>query len=67
MGANNREKWHKGGIREADEDVILPFPDWLLDFDAEKYARDQFEDVAGDVKSGYQKPLWPPEKSPWVG
>ena len=66
MGTNNREKWHKGGVREADEDVNLPFPDWLLNFDAEKYARDQFRTVVDDLRDGYQRPKWPPEKSSWI-
>ena len=37
--------------------VELPFPEWLLNFDAEQHALTVYEDVAGSiVERGYSKP-----------
>lgn len=56
MGEVTRNKWHaKPDGRE--DNIQLPFPEWLLNFDAEKEAHEAFEKVAQNLeKDGYAKP-----------
>ena len=53
-----RDDLHKDpDEREKDKDVGLPFPEWLLDFDAEQNAKDLYLDVARLIlEKGYTRP-----------
>ncbi|THH07687.1 hypothetical protein EW145_g3206 [Phellinidium pouzarii] len=56
LGESNRNRMHKDP-ESRDEDVSMPFPEWLLDFDAEKHARNLYDKVSGDILlSGYMRP-----------
>ncbi len=55
MGENTRDKWHRRNARK--QDVELPFPEWILSFDAEKHVREVYNEVARDIMlNGYQRP-----------
>jgi len=56
MGESTRNKWHKNPD-DRENDVELPFPEWLLNFDAEKHAQNTFRHVAENIKKlGYTQP-----------
>jgi len=62
MGESNRNKWHNrdGNSEEQNDDVELPFPEWLLNFDAEKHAHAAYEGIASEIMAeGYKRPMEP--------
>ena len=58
QGVSTRNDLHKNpDARAEDEKVALPFPEWLLNFDAEQNAVDLYEEVAACILTeGYQRP-----------
>lgn len=53
-----RNKWHESGSMSQEEqqknqEVELPFPEWLLNFDAEEYAYRVYEDIAKEYTCSY--------------
>ena len=54
MGESTRNKWHKKSENndEQEGEVGLPFPEWLLNFDAEKHAFSVFDSVSREIMSG---------------
>jgi hypothetical protein len=60
MGESTRDMWHKAKPSDKGAAVELPRPEWLLGFDAEKYAYDEYEVVAKDIlDKGYVLPVLP--------
>ncbi|KLO15675.1 FAD/NAD(P)-binding domain-containing protein [Schizopora paradoxa] len=56
MGESTRNKWHKKNEDKGD-DVELPFPEWLLNFDAERHAQNTFGQIFDSLKEkGYARP-----------
>jgi len=56
MGESTRNKWHKKA-EDRENNVELPFPEWLLNFDAEQNAQDSFLQVSENIKMhGYAQP-----------
>ncbi|KAL5508397.1 hypothetical protein ACEPAH_6016 [Sanghuangporus vaninii] len=58
QGISTRDKLHKSpDARAEDEEVALPFPEWLLNFDAEQNANDLYEEVKAYILTeGYKRP-----------
>lgn len=47
-GETTRDLWHKtdwAKVREDPKSIAFPREGWILDFDAEQYAEDNFADV----------------------
>lgn len=56
MGESTRNKWHKKTEDEG-KDVELPFPEWLLNFDAERHAHSTFTQISEEMeRKGYTRP-----------
>ncbi|KAI5118775.1 hypothetical protein M0805_005656 [Coniferiporia weirii] len=57
QGESTRNKLHKDPEAREEEDVAVPFPEWLLNFDAEKHAGDVYGEISqGILLGGYVRP-----------
>lgn len=59
QGESTRDRMHQDpdARGNADEDVQLPFPEWLLNHDAELYATEHFAEVSKRIcEEGYVRP-----------
>jgi hypothetical protein len=55
LGEATRDRWHKADWDAVKKDprlVQLPNPDYVLKFDCHKFAEDNFEKVAEEVRQG---------------
>ena len=56
MGEETRNKWHSKA-EKSEKEVQLPFPEWLLNFDAEREAYKGFDEVLRKLENqGYTQP-----------
>src|SRR5579862_1995252 len=54
-GETTRDRWHKAdwdAVKKDPSKVNIPREDWILKFDVEKYAEENYERVAEEVKQG---------------
>ena len=59
QGESTRDRMHADpdSRGDADEEVQLPFPEWLLNHDAELFATEHFGEVSKKiVEEGYVRP-----------
>ncbi|KAI0312111.1 monooxygenase [Amylostereum chailletii] len=60
LGETTRNKWHRASPTESGESLDLPFPEWLLDFDAERHAYEVYQGIAARIeREGYTLPELP--------
>jgi len=71
LGETTRNKWHRATLADRGEKMNLPTPEWLLDYDVERYVYQNFEAVRSKIEQdGYSLPKLPedeecPENDEW--
>ena len=58
QGVTTRNEFHRSPDERAEGEFVgLPFPEWLLGFDAEKNAQEVYNEVAKHIEGqGYRPP-----------
>lgn len=57
VGEETRDKLHSNPEERGRDDVKLPFPEWLLNFDVEEHAMGAYNEVSTAIQeNGYTKP-----------
>lgn len=57
MGETTRDKWHNAGADDTGPKMELPMPEWLLSFDAEADAYQNYHSLSTTIhEEGYKLP-----------